>query len=115
MIAIDASGNDPIEAGTVKLMIFFPSRRQIWTVVGKDHEYWVDPGAPFCSCSDFYFSSLSGGNLCYHLRSVIEIEHEIESKDFKSANKLEIIQFEDQEYPLLLKALASDAEKILSD
>ena len=44
----------------VKLHVFKPSNREVWTVVGKDNEYWVDPECSFCSCKDDYFQTLSG-------------------------------------------------------
>jgi len=33
----------------VKLHIFQPSKRKIWTVVGVENEYWLDPELDFCS------------------------------------------------------------------
>ena len=39
----------------VKLHLFNPSQRKIWTVVGKGEEHWVDPEGCFCSCPGFYF------------------------------------------------------------
>ena len=44
----------------VKLHIFEPSQRKIWTVVGKGEEYWIDPEGGYCSCPGFYFGKLNG-------------------------------------------------------
>jgi predicted nucleic acid-binding Zn finger protein len=55
----------------VKLHIFEPSQRKIWTVVGKGKEHWLDPDGEYCSCPGYYFGKLSGKILCYHLESVI--------------------------------------------
>ena len=51
----------------VKLHIFMPSWRKIWTVVGKNEEYWVDPENKYCSCPAFFFAE---NNICYHLKLI---------------------------------------------
>lgn len=38
----------------VKLHVFMPSNRRIWTVVGNRHEYWIRP-PDYCTCKDYYF------------------------------------------------------------
>ena len=48
----------------VKLHIFDPSQRKIWTVVGKGKEHWLDPDLNFCSCAGFYFGKKGSGRLC---------------------------------------------------
>jgi len=83
----------------VKLHVFEPSQREIWTVVGKGKEHWLDPGGEYCSCHGFYFGKLSGKNLCYHLESVFLAKKE---------NKIEKIIFSDDEYPEFLAGLISD-------
>ncbi|MGH9921441.1 MAG: hypothetical protein ACRD38_01675 [Nitrososphaerales archaeon] len=83
----------------VKKHVFKPSNREIWTVVGKDREYWVDPEGNFCSCEDYYFKTLSGKEKCYHLQ-VIEVA--------KEKKRVDIIQFKDEEYDAFLKALIND-------
>ena len=83
----------------VKVHLFKPSSREIWTVVGKDREYWVDPEESFCSCEDYYFQTLSGKEKCYHLQ-VIDVAKEKELVD--------IIEFNDEEYDSFLKALIND-------
>ena len=40
----------------VKLHVFEPSGRRIWTVVGKGEEHWVDPESNFCSCRILFWS-----------------------------------------------------------
>ena len=78
----------------IKLHIFEPSNRKIWTVVGTEKEYWLDPDLDFCSCPGYYFN-----NECYHLEwfptSTIE-------------NKIEIITLSDHEYGDFIAGLLSD-------
>lgn len=89
----------------VRQLLFHPSGRKIWIVVGKDDEYWTDPELGFCSCKDFYFVSLSGGKECYHLRSVRKAAEE---------GGVTIMDFEDVEYVQILHALAEDHANRLS-
>ncbi len=83
----------------VKLHVFEPSQREIWTVVGKGKEHWLDPESEFCSCPGYYFGRLSGKKSCYHLESVLLAKKE---------NKLEKIVFSDEEYTEFLAGLISD-------
>ncbi|MBE44954.1 MAG: hypothetical protein CMO16_07255 [Thaumarchaeota archaeon] len=83
----------------VKLHLFKPSNRRIWTIVGRNNEYWVDPENNFCSCKDYYFQTLSGKEKCYHLR-IIDIA--------KRKKLIDSIEFSDDEYTIFLKALISD-------
>lgn len=87
-----------VEKG-VKVHVFRPSGRELWTVVGKDKEYWVDPDGGFCSCEDYYFRTLSGKEKCYHLQ-VIDIARE--------KKLIDIIEFMDEQYESFLQALVSD-------
>ncbi len=83
----------------VKQHIFRPSMREIWTVVGKDWEYWVDPDDDYCSCQDYYFKTLSGKERCYHLQVT----------DIARQKKLvEVVEFSDEEYEQFLRALVED-------
>ena len=83
----------------VKLHVFEPSGRKIWTVVGKGKEHWVDPESNFCSCSAFYFGQLNGKPWCYHLDSVALAIKE---------GKVEKISFSDEEFSDFLSGLLSD-------
>ena len=83
----------------VKLHIFEPSQRKIWTVVGKGEEYWIDPDAGYCSCPGFYFGQLNGKTTCYHLESAELAQRE---------NKIEKIIFTDEEFSDFLSGLLSD-------
>jgi len=83
----------------VKLHIFEPSQRKIWTVVGKGEEYWLDPDGGFCSCPGFYFGGLNGKTSCYHLDSVHFAKRE---------NSVEEIIFSDDEFSNFLSGLISD-------
>jgi len=83
----------------VKLHIFEPSNKKIWTIVGKGEEYWLFPEMDFCSCPGFYFGKLNGKKECYHLEAVKISERE---------NQTEIIKFSDDEYGDFLSSLISD-------
>ncbi len=85
-------------------MLFLPSGKKLWVVIGRDNEYWTDPELGFCSCKDFYFNTLSQGQDCYHLRSVVKA---IQQREFTT------IEFDDSEYVRLLHALAHDSISVL--
>ncbi len=77
-----------------------PSRRVIFTVVGRAGDEFVDPQKPFCSCSNFFFRVLGGNeDLCYHLLSY---------KIARESKKLDTITFDDDEYASLLSAIIKD-------
>jgi predicted nucleic acid-binding Zn finger protein len=82
------------------MLRFIPSGRRLWIVVGKDGEYWTDPELGFCSCKDYYFSTLSKGHPCYHLNSV----HQALLED-----KFRVFEFSDGDYTALLQAVAEDS------
>ncbi len=83
----------------VKLHLFEPSQRKIWTVVGKGKEHWLDPDAEYCSCLGYYFGRLNRKSTCYHLESTYLAKKE---------NKIETIRFSDDEYDDFLSGLISD-------
>ncbi len=83
----------------VKGHIFEPSQRNIWRVVGKEQEYWIDPDGGYCSCPGFYFGKLNGKTTCYHLESAEFAQRE---------NKIEKIIFSDEEFSDFLSGLLSD-------
>lgn len=83
----------------VKLHVFEPSQRKIWTVVGLGEEYWIDPDDSYCSCPGFYFGKLNGKTTCYHLESTY-----LARKD----NQIETIIFSDDEFSDFLSGLISD-------
>lgn len=83
----------------VKLHLFEPSQRKIWTVVGMGEEHWLDPEFEYCSCPGFYFGKLTGKNSCYHLDS-LEIA--------KKTDNIETILFSDDEYEDFISGLISD-------
>ncbi len=80
----------------VKLHIFEPSQRQIWTVVGMGKEYWLAPEFDYCSCEGYYFGKLKGKKSCYHLESLrmAQTQHDVE-----------VIRFSDDEYFDFLSSL----------
>ncbi|QLH07044.1 hypothetical protein [Nitrosopumilus ureiphilus] len=83
----------------VKLHVFEPSQRKIWTVVGKGEEHWIDPDGSYCSCPGFYFGQLNGKLSCYHLDS---------ARLALKENKIEKIIFSDDEFTDFLSGLISD-------
>ncbi len=83
----------------VKLHIFEPSQRKIWTVVGVGDEHWLDPDGHYCSCPGFYFGQLAGKTTCYHLESAELARNE---------NQVETITFSDDEFSDFLSGLISD-------
>ncbi len=80
---------ETVRQGRVKLHVFEPSNRSIWTVVGIGREYWVEPDLEFCSCAGFYFSRLGGKDGCYHFESL---------KVAIAQKRYETIRFADDEY-----------------
>ncbi len=88
-----------IDAGSIKLHLFEPSQRKIWTIVGKGKEHWLDPEIMFCSCSGYYFSKMNDKKACYHLESIRIAEKE---------KKTEVIKFTDDEFDDFLRGLISD-------
>lgn len=93
-----------VRPGSVKQMLFLPSGKKLWVVIGRDNEYWTDPELGFCSCKDFYFTTLSGGQDCYHLKSVRKT---IQQRGFTA------IEFDDSDYTQLLQAVADDNISVL--
>jgi predicted nucleic acid-binding Zn finger protein len=78
--------------------LFEPSKKTIWTIVGKHHEYWIDLELDYCSCNDYYFRTLSGQGLCYHLGFAKE----------KMNSNVDIIVFSDSEYCDFVKSVVDD-------
>ena len=78
----------------IKLHIFEPSDRRIWTVVGTDKEYWFDPDLDFCSWPGYYFN-----NECYHLDNFPLA---------MSQNQIESTTFSDDEYGPFIGSLLSE-------
>jgi predicted nucleic acid-binding Zn finger protein len=93
-----------VSSGSVKRLLFHPSNRTLWIVVGRDNEHWTDPELGFCTCKDFYFTSLSGGQECYHLKSTAQAIRE---------KKLVTLEFDDSEYLQILRAIARDHAGLL--
>ena len=92
--------NSIVEERRVKLHLFKPSKREIWTIVGKEKEHWLDPDIGFCSCAGYYFSKISANKKeCYHLESIRLAE---------KTKKTELIKFTDDEFGDFLKGLISD-------
>jgi predicted nucleic acid-binding Zn finger protein len=83
----------------VKLHLFEPSNRKIWTVVGKENEHWLDLDLGYCSCEDYYYNAMEKGRQCYHLQAV---------KVATEQGKVETIHFQDSEFESFISALVQD-------
>jgi len=88
-----------VSSNGVKLHRFCPSNREIWTVVGKENEHWLDLGLEYCSCEDYYYNAMEKGKQCYHMKAV---------QAAKEQNKVEVIRFEDSEFSSFISALVQD-------
>ncbi|MEW6604491.1 MAG: hypothetical protein AB1351_07345 [Thermoproteota archaeon] len=96
--------DEAVTSGSVKQMLFLPSGKKLWVVVGRDNEYWADPDLGFCSCKDYYFTTLSGKEECYHLKSI---------RKAISEKRFTVIDFLDSEYIGFLQAIAEDSINLL--
>jgi len=103
-LVVQSRVDSAVRSGSVKQMLFLPSGKKLWVVIGRDNEYWTDPELGFCSCKDFYFTTLSGGEDCYHLKSVRKT---IQQGAFTA------IEFNDSDYIRLLQAVADDIINVL--
>jgi predicted nucleic acid-binding Zn finger protein len=104
LVVVQSRVDYTVRSGSVKQMLFLPSGKKLWVVIGRDNEYWTDPELGFCSCKDFYFTTLSGGQDCYHLKSVRKT---IQQRGFTA------IEFDDNDYIHLLQAVADDNISVL--
>lgn len=87
--------------GGVKVHVFEPSHRRIWTVVGKK-EHWLNLEARYCSCPGFYFANTHGRPGCYHLEAaMIAVD----------AGDVETIVFSDDEFYNFVLGLISDMQE----
>ena len=85
-----------IAEGRVKLHVFEPSGRHIWTVVGREDEYWMDPDSGYCSCQGYYFGD---ARTCYHIFC--------QDKAI-NLSKFETIRFADREFDGFIAGLVGD-------
>lgn len=83
----------------IKLHIFVPSNRKIWTIVSKNNEYWLDLDLDYCTCKYYFFKTLSGKDSCIHLKSLAEA---LRLKEYDR------IEFQDDEYVGFLTSLFKD-------
>lgn len=83
----------------IKLHIFVPSDRKLWTIVSKNNEYWLDPDLDYCTCKYYFFRTLSGKDRCIHLISLAEA---LRLKEYDR------IEFQDDEYVGFLTSLLKD-------
>lgn len=83
----------------IKLHLFEPSMRKVWTIVGANNEHWIYPENDFCSCAGFHFRNLEGKGFCYHLDAV---------KKAKETGEYETVLFSDDEFDFFIKSFVSD-------
>ena len=83
----------------IKLRYFLPSNRNIWTIVGKEKEHWLEPELKFCSCAGFYFGMLKNKKSCYHIDSI---------QIAKKEDLYERIEFSDDEFESFMSGLIND-------
>ena len=83
----------------LKLHYFVPSCRELWTVVGKNKEYWVDIELDYCTCKHYFFRTLSGNERCIHLKI---LETRSKSGDYDK------VEFHDDEYNDFITLLIKD-------
>lgn len=96
---------DTVLAGGVKEGRFMPSGRKVYTVVGRMGDEFIDPEKPYCSCSNFFFRVVTGREeICYHLLS-----YQMAAKD----GRIEVIEFDDEEYPSYLAATIGDVLEVI--
>ena len=79
-----------INNGGVKLHKFFPSNREIWTVVGSLGDQIVFININYCTCKALYFSIMRNNfRICYHLQTVL---------DAKKNEKYVVTEISDYDY-----------------
>jgi predicted nucleic acid-binding Zn finger protein len=66
--------------------------------VGIHNEYWIVLDLDYCSCIDYYFRTLSGQGICYHLDFAMK----------KSNSNADVVRFSDSEYSDFIKSLVND-------
>ena len=97
---------DTVMAGGVKECRFLPSGRRVLSVVGNLGDEFIVPEKPYCSCGNFFFRVLRGREeVCYHLLS-----YRIATK----TGRVDIIEFQDDEYGDYLSAIVSDVFEVLA-
>lgn len=85
-----------VAEGRVKLHVFEPSGRRIWTVVGREDEYWMDPDSGYCSCQGYYFGD---ARTCYHVSC---------QERAATLSKYETIRLADEEFGGFIAGLVAD-------
>ena len=93
-----------VENQCVKMHLFVPSGRKVWTVVGVQGDSLVDVDEKeirqYCSCDDFHYRVLSGKvPECYHL---------IAARRAIAEGQYAEIEFSDEEFEPFLHALVRD-------
>lgn len=89
-----------VEEGCVKRLLFMPSERILWIVVGDEGDNLVDKDVNFCTCSHFYFRTIGQpSNLCAHLAA---LDLAVASRRYES------LTMSDAEYVTVLRLFFSD-------
>ena len=93
-----------IDNKCVKMHVFYPSKRSIFTIVSKE-EYWLDLDNNYCSCKGYYYRYMKDDKLCYHLEAL---------KVAIKEDKLDVIIFDDDEYEQFVRLLIKDMKHYAS-
>ncbi|MDG6905941.1 MAG: hypothetical protein JRN20_09175 [Nitrososphaerota archaeon] len=93
-----------VEGEGVRLNVFLPGGRRVWTVTGHECEYLVDfehkKEKTYCSCDDFHFRVLSGKVAeCYHL---------VAAKRAKDEERYSVVERKDEDYGDFMTRLLSE-------
>ena len=89
-----------VETNRIKLHIFLPSGRQVWTAVGSDGDHLLNVSQPYCSCRDFHFRYLTDKDEeCYHL---LALKMAIRLKKYVT------VKFQDEEYFFFIRGLLEE-------
>lgn len=88
---------EAVAEGRVKQHVFHPSGRQVWTVVGRKAEHWVDPHRGYCTCPAYYFGGPAG--VCYHIKC---------QGYANSTSSFDTIKFHDEEFGGFVAGLVDD-------
>ncbi len=92
-----------VKSKRVKVHRFNPSKREIWTVVGRGGDQIVIEDQNYCSCNHFHYKVLSGeDNICQHILSL---------KIAKRLNEFNIFNFFDDNYMSFMKSLLKDLSR----
>ncbi len=98
--ARQSRAEEAANTGRVKRHIFKPSGREVWSVVGRSVDHYIDLDQPYCSCRDFYYQLIRGLEpTCYHIEA---------AKIAKRTQRYITLTLQDEEYQTILAAIIKD-------